>query len=127
MAGIARLGKQSKIFSRDPMDTQDFILVLTNVPDRETGKRMASQIVAQKLAACVNISSDILSIYNWDGQPQAEIEVQLMIKTTQARYAQLEELITSIHPYELPEIIAIPLVAGLPAYMGWVKKETETP
>lgn len=107
------------------MDTQDFLLVLTNVPDREIGKHMASQIVTQKLAACVNISSDILSIYNWDGQQQEEIEVQLMIKTTQACYDQLEELITSIHPYELPEIIAIPLVAGLPAYLGWVRKETE--
>ncbi|MFZ6769083.1 divalent-cation tolerance protein CutA [Undibacterium sp. Di26W] len=109
------------------MDAQSLILVFTNVPDRETGKRMASQIVAQKLAACVNISSDILSIYNWDGQQQAETEVQLMIKTTQARYAQLEELIKNKHPYELPEIIATPLVAGLPAYLGWVRKETETP
>ncbi|MFZ6760265.1 divalent-cation tolerance protein CutA [Undibacterium sp. Ji50W] len=109
------------------MDAQSLILVFTNVPDHETGKRMASQIVTQKLAACVNISSDILSIYNWDGQQQAETEVQLMIKTTQARYAQLEELIKNEHPYELPEIIAIPLVAGLPAYLGWVRKETETP
>jgi len=109
------------------MNNDDVILVLTNVPDREIAKKLACQIIAEKLAACVNISADILSIYNWDGEQQADTEVQLMIKTRQACYARLESLILSQHPYDLPEIIAIPLVAGLPAYLDWVRKETESP
>ncbi|MFZ6780954.1 divalent-cation tolerance protein CutA [Undibacterium sp. Ji83W] len=109
------------------MDNDNLILVLTNLPDREIAKKLASQVVAEKLAACVNISADILSIYNWDGEQQADTEVQLTIKTRQACYSRLEALILAQHPYDLPEIIAIPLVAGLPAYLDWVRKETETP
>ncbi len=109
------------------MNDDNLILVLTNLPDRDIAKKLASQVIAEKLAACVNISADILSIYNWDGEQQADTEVQLMIKTRQACYARLEALILALHPYDLPEIIAIPLVAGLPAYFDWVRKETETP
>ncbi|MFZ6735936.1 divalent-cation tolerance protein CutA [Undibacterium sp. Ji42W] len=109
------------------MDNDNLILVLTNLPDREAATKLASKLVAEKLAACVNISADILSIYNWDGEQHADTEVQLMIKTRQACYASLEALILAQHPYDLPEIIAIPLVAGLPAYLDWVRKETETP
>ncbi|MFZ3002298.1 MAG: divalent-cation tolerance protein CutA [Undibacterium umbellatum] len=109
------------------MNNDNLILVLTNMPDRDAAKKLARHIVAEKLAACVNISPDILSIYNWDGEQQADTEVQLMIKTRQACYAGLEALILSQHPYDLPEIIAIPLLAGLPAYLDWVRKETETP
>lgn len=109
------------------MDNDNLILVLTNLPSRDMARKLASQIVAEKLAACVNISPDILSIYNWDGEQQADTEVQLMIKTRQTCYAKLEALILGQHPYDLPEIIAIPLVAGLPAYLDWVRKETETP
>lgn len=108
------------------MDNDNLILVLTNLPCRDMARKLASQIVAEKLAACVNISADILSIYNWDDEQQADTEVQLMIKTRQACYARLEALILGQHPYDLPEIIAIPLVAGLPAYLDWVRKETET-
>ena len=106
------------------MDGESLILVLSNVPDRLTGQHIARQIIEQKLAACVNISAEILSIYNWDGQQQAETEVQLSIKTTQTCYARLEALITELHPYDVPEIIAIPLTAALPAYQSWVRKET---
>ncbi len=109
------------------MDNDKLILVLTNLPDREIARKLAGEALSQKLAACVNISADILSIYNWDGEQQADTEVQLMIKTRQACYARLEALILAQHPYDLPEIIAIPLVAGLPAYLDWVRKETETP
>ena len=108
------------------MSNDNLILVLTNLPSRDMARKLASQIVAEKLAACVNISPDILSIYNWDDEQQADTEVQLMIKTRQACYARLEALILGQHPYDLPEIIAIPLVAGLPAYLDWVRKETET-
>lgn len=109
------------------MDNDKLILVLTNLPDREIARKLAGEAVSQKLAACVNVSADILSIYNWDGEQQADTEVQLMIKTRQACYARLEALILAQHLYDLPEIIAIPLVAGLPAYLDWVRKETETP
>lgn len=109
------------------MNTDDLILVFSNLPNRELAKKLATQLVAEKLAACVNISPDILSIYNWDGRQQSDTEVQVIIKTTKACYASLEALILSQHPYDIPEIIAIPLVAGLPAYLDWVRKETETP
>lgn len=109
------------------MNDNSLLLVFSNVPDRGLAKQLAAQIIAAKLAGCVNISADILSVYNWDGQLQTENEVQLMIKTTQACYTRLEAMIRSQHPYELPEIIAIPIVTGLPAYLDLVRKETETP
>ena len=109
------------------MDSDSTIMVFSNVPGRDLARQLASQIIAEKLAACVNISADILSIYNWNGQQQADTEVKLTIKTTRSCYAKLEQLILSQHPYDLPEIIAIPLVAGLPAYLDWIRKETETP
>jgi periplasmic divalent cation tolerance protein len=106
------------------MDGEGLIVVLSNVPDSAIGQHIARQIIEQRLAACVNISAEILSIYNWNGQQQAETEVQLSIKTTEACYARLEALITELHPYDLPEIIAIPLTAASPAYQSWVRKET---
>jgi periplasmic divalent cation tolerance protein len=104
---------------------QHAILVLTNAPDPETAKTIARQLVEQSLAACVNILPQLQSIYRWEGVIEEACEVTLLIKTTQARYTELEASIKSMHPYQVPEIIAMPIVGGLPQYLDWIAQETK--
>lgn len=101
------------------------LLVLTNLPDAAAARALATHLVESRLAACVNILAPCRSIYRWQGKVEDAEEVPLLIKTTQARYAALETAIREHHPYELPEIIAVPLSLGLPAYLGWVAAETQ--
>ena len=84
---------------------------------------MAQNLVAENLAACVNLLAPCVSIYHWQGKTESTTEFPLMIKTTQQRYAALEEAIRHWHPYELPEIISVPITNGLPAYLDWLTKE----
>src|SRR5947209_18176239 len=100
------------------------LLVLTNLPDRATAERLADALVAKNLAACINILAPCRSVYRWKGAVQHDEEHPMLIKTTRERYAELEEAIRAGHPYELPEIIAAPIGAGLPAYLQWVESET---
>jgi len=102
------------------------LLVLTNLPDRETAEKLAEQLVAQRVAACINILSPCRSVYRWQGAVQHDEEHPMLIKTTGERYAALENAIRAAHPYELPEIVAVPIERGLPAYLDWVGKETST-
>ena len=99
-------------------------LVITNLPDRDSAAKLAQALVAQRLAACVNVLSPCRSIYRWRGKTEDAEEFPVLIKTTRERYAALETAIRAGHPYELPEIIAVPLAAGLPAYLDWVESET---
>lgn len=101
------------------------LLVLTNVPDAALARALAQQLVEQRLAACVNILPAVQSIYQWQGAVEQADEITLLIKTEQARYAQLEAAIKAMHPYHVPEIIALPIVAGLPAYLDWIANETK--
>jgi periplasmic divalent cation tolerance protein len=80
--------------------------------------------VERRLAACVNILSPCRSVYRWQGKTEDAEEFPMLIKTTRDRYADLEAAIRAGHPYELPEIIAMPLAAGLSAYLAWVGSET---
>ncbi|MEW6688945.1 MAG: divalent-cation tolerance protein CutA [Pseudomonadota bacterium] len=100
------------------------LLVLTNLPDRAAAERIAGLLVERKLAACVNILAPCRSVYRWKGQVQHEEEHPMLIKTTAERYAALEQGIRAAHPYELPEIIAVPVERGLAAYLEWVAAET---
>lgn len=100
------------------------LLVITNLPDAESARALAVQLVEQRVAACVNIMSPCHSIFRWEGKVDEAEEVPLLIKTTTARYAELEAAIRAGHPYELPEIVAVPLSRGLPAYLAWVATET---
>jgi periplasmic divalent cation tolerance protein len=100
------------------------LLVLTNLPDRESAERLAEALVAKRVAACVNILAPCRSTFRWEGAIQHELEHPLLIKTTAGRYAELEREIRAAHPYELPEIVAVPIERGLPAYLGWVEAET---
>ena len=101
------------------------LLVLTNVPDRATAEKLADMLVDRQLAACVNILAPCRSVYRWKGAVQHDEEHPMLIKTTQARYAALEQALRQGHPYELPEIIAVPIERGLPAYLDWVAAETK--
>ena len=100
------------------------LLVLTNLPDRAAAERLAAALVDKGLAACVNVLAPCLSVYRWKGALQREEEHPMLIKTTAERYAALEAAIRAGHPYELPEIIAVPIERGLPAYLDWVATET---
>ena len=99
------------------------LLVITNLPDRGAAERLADILIDGRLAACVNILAPCRSVYRWQGEVQHEEEFPLLIKTTRERYAALEQAIRAGHPYELPEIIAVPVERGLPAYLSWVAEE----
>lgn len=103
----------------------DIILVLTNLPDRDSAQRMAQALIGNHTAACVNILAECSSVYRWQGKIETASEVPLLIKTTGATYPRLEATIRAHHPYELPEIIAIPVGTGLPGYLQWVAQETQ--
>jgi periplasmic divalent cation tolerance protein len=105
----------------------DALLVLTNLPDDASARALAAHLIEARLAACVNILSPCHSVYHWEGKTEAASEVPLLIKTTTARYAELQAAIQKQHPYELPEIIAVPIQHGLPAYLDWVVSETSLP
>jgi periplasmic divalent cation tolerance protein len=100
------------------------VLVLTNLPDRNSATGIAERLVAERLAACANLLAPCTSIYHWAGKVESATEVPLLIKTTPDRYAAVEQRILELHPYELPEIIQVPLSGGLPAYLQWIAQET---
>jgi periplasmic divalent cation tolerance protein len=108
------------------MSGDEVLLVLTNLPDRDSAQRVAQALIENRAAACVNILAECSSIYRWQGKTEMASEVPLLIKTTRAAYPRLEAVIRANHPYELPEIIAVPLTAGLPGYLQWVVQETSS-
>ena len=100
------------------------LLVFTNLPDRAAAEKLAEALVVQRVAACVSILGPCRSVYRWQGAVQKEDEHLMLIKSTADRYATLEQAIRAAHPYELPEIVAVPIERGLPAYLEWVAAET---
>jgi periplasmic divalent cation tolerance protein len=102
----------------------DVVVVLTNLPDREAALKLGQELIARRLAACVNVLAPCTSVYHWKGQVQTATEVPVLIKTRAARYAEVEAAIRELHSYELPEIIAVPAVRGLDEYLQWVSDET---
>lgn len=99
------------------------LLVFCTCPDKETAHRLASQLVEQRLAACVNISAPSRSVYRWQDRIEQAEEILLSIKTTAGNYSRLEQNIRQGHPYQVPEIIALPVRQGLPEYLKWVEEE----
>ena len=102
------------------------LIVFTNAPDRDVALRLAHALVERKLAACVNILAECTSVYHWNGKLETATEVPLLIKTRAAIYGEVEAAIKDLHPYELPEIIAVPIGHGLPDYLRWVNAQTVT-
>ncbi len=107
------------------MSEEDVLVVLTNLPDRASAELLASALVEEGAAACVNILAECHSVYRWQGKIESATEVPLLAKTVRNAYPYVEEMIRKHHPYELPEIIAIPVCSGLPQYLEWVAQETE--
>ena len=103
------------------------LIILCTCPDQTIAERIAETVVGERLAACVNIVPGLTSIYRWQGQVQRDAELLLIIKTRSARYPALEARIRELHPYEIPEIIALPVQAGLAAYLHWITASTEAP
>ncbi|HEY5789233.1 MAG TPA: divalent-cation tolerance protein CutA [Gammaproteobacteria bacterium] len=108
------------------MPNQDpHLLVLCTCPDSVTAERLATLLVERQLAACVNLLPGLTSIYRWQGRVESAEETLLLAKTRGSRYADLEETLVAAHPYELPEVIAVPISRGLPGYLAWIDSETE--
>lgn len=106
------------------VDPGAVLLVFATLPDVATARGLARTLVEARLAACVSTLAPCSSVYRWQGKVEESTEVPVMIKTTAARYADLEKAIRDAHPYELPEIVAVPVQHGLPAYLEWVAAET---
>lgn len=102
-------------------------IVLTNCPDADVAASIARAAVTQQLAACANILAPCRSLYVWQGRLADETEVPLLLKTTAACFAALSALIRQLHPYELPEIVAVDVSAGEPAYVDWVAAQVLAP
>ena len=100
------------------------ILILTQMPDRASAQSLARSLVESRLAACVSIGAPVESLYHWRGQIETAEEVPVAVKTRADRYAAVEAAIREQHPYELPEILAVPVVHGLGPYLDWIAGET---
>ena len=100
------------------------LIVLVTLPETEAPEPFAARLLEEGLAACVNVLPAVQSLFRWEGAIQTASEKMLMIKTTTRCYARLEAAIQEMHPYDVPEIVAIPVTAGLPAYLAWVNAET---
>lgn len=100
------------------------LLCLCTCPDEPTAARIARALVEARLAACVNLLPAVRSVYRWQGRVEEAGEALLLIKTAPERFPALRERLVALHPYELPELIAVETAAGLPAYLDWIAAET---
>ena len=101
----------------------DAVIVFCTFANDQDALRIAGALVEARLAACVNLLPAIRSIYRWKGEIEHADEVPVLIKTTQQGFPALCDRIKELHPYETPEIIAVPIVDGLPAYLGWIREQ----
>jgi len=108
------------------MDQPAPVIVLTTWPAAGDPAALATTLVGERVAACVNLLPEMDSIYSWRGGVERERERQLVIKTTEARLEALERRLGELHPYEVPEFLVVPLRGGSPAYLSWLRDATET-
>lgn len=99
----------------------DPIVVLITAPNREEAIRLADMLVGAHLAACVQILPEMESVYRWKGKIEREPEILLLVKTTRARFEEIDREVRALHSYETPEIVALPIVAGSKAYLDWLE------
>ena len=102
------------------MDANEGIVVFITAANSEEATRLAEMLVERRLAACVQILPEMESVYRWQGKIERQKEVLLIAKTTSSRFEELERKVRAIHSYETPEIVALPLAAGSPAYLEWL-------
>lgn len=103
------------------------LLALCTCPDREAALRLARELVVRRLAACVSLVPGVTSVYRWQDGLHEDEELQLLVKTTAARFPALAEAVRELHPYELPELVAVEIATGLPAYLAWIRESTGDP
>ena len=99
---------------------ESVLLALSTFPDSETARRIAKEMVTAKLAACANILPPIESVYRWKGKIEQESETLVLFKLSEDRQSTFQDKLRSLHPYEVPEIIFVPVTNGLPEYLRWV-------
>ena len=102
------------------------LLVLCTCPDDVTASKIATALVAERLAACVNRVPGVHSLFRWQGAVDSQTEVLLLVKTTMAAWPALEARIRALHPYELPEVIGVPLTVGSGPYLQWISESTQS-
>lgn len=102
----------------------EILVVICTCPDRDTASALAARLIDDRLAACCNVMDGLTSLFRWEKRVQEDPEVLLVAKTTRDRYPALERSLHESHPYELPEILAVPVEAGLGGYLDWVADET---
>jgi len=105
----------------------DFVVVFVTAPSAEVASNLARALVTEKLVACVNILPGLRSIYTWEGKVCDEEEVLCVLKTRHELFPLLRDRVTALHPYQVPEIIALPLVDGSAPYLAWLRDETCAP
>ena len=110
--------------TEDSSQPSDFILVFVTAPNPEVAGQVARTLVGERLAACVTLLPHVQSVYWWDGKVCDESETLLVAKTQGSSFEALRARILAIHPYEVPEIIAVQLAEGHPAYLAWIARET---
>ena len=104
-------------------DAEQVVVVLSNAPDIQLAKRIAHMLVEEHLAACVNLGAPSLSMYMWEGKLEGAEEVSLQMKTTRGRLSALVARLRELHPYEVPEVLVLPVVGGSADYMEWVRAQ----
>ena len=109
------------------MSNPGSLVVFSTFPDADTAARIARTLVDEHLAACVNLLPTVRSIYRWEGKVCDEAETLAVIKTTAERYAALAARIAELHPYQVPEVIALPLADGHPPYLAWLAEQVARP
>ncbi len=109
------------------MDDADVMMVVTTVPDAGTARRVAEALVGERLAACVTVLGPARSTYRWQGAVESADELPLLVKTSAARWPALRERLRALHPYEVPEMLALRAADGWPAYLDWVRAQTAPP
>ena len=102
----------------------EYIVIFCTVPSKDDGSRIGNALVKNKLAACVNIIGGLTSIYEWKGELCNDEECQMIIKSRKEKFKAIKKEIVSLHPYELPEIISLPIIDGLEPYLDWIKENT---
>ena len=102
----------------------DAIVVLCTCPDNTSAHELAQTLLSEKLAACVNLIPQVTSLYYWQGQLEESQEVQLIIKTRRTLFGVLQERLLALHPYDVPEVLALPILSGNPAYLQWLQEQT---
>ncbi len=106
------------------MSAVDVVVVLITAPDEAVADTIATALVEQRVCACVTVVPAVRSVYRWQGAVERATEVQLLAKTTRDRLDDVVATATRLHPYSVPEVLALPTVGGLPAYLQWVVDET---